>query len=326
MAKKKKIGLYDIGRVPVTEVANKSGYESNKELSARLLREEAEELAKKQQAIEEADPINIAKKALINTETQVALQNRTRLTKLYRDVDTLEDYVKNDIEALTDNIGLPTTSDVSMTDAGGRAKAFIDSLPVGTFQSDEARSKFRSYVYVAAYNHTVIDGSSLRTMLERAEMLGIGITLPRATQAREKVTPTPTFDDISGLNAENREQRRQIMNILGDNFTTEVADTFNRWQAQLMRDYGYAMPNAIIKRALQYVTDANLSPLAETTWDRVRVLFVKNGWFPAGMLTEREKLSAFCDTHDLNDREVRSYIARKNREIQESEPALQPHK
>jgi len=294
----------------------------------------AEENRREQAAAEAADPTRQAEKANVAAMTKVAIEFRERLKKLYRDVPTIEDYIRHDIEELVDDIGLPTQNPpVTMAEFEDRLRAFVEGLPKSvTFDSDVAKRKFELYAFVAARQGTVIDNSTLQTLLERAETLDIGVTLPRATRKPSTVEPsaTPTWNGVQGLSTEDREQRKQVLQAVSEDFTSEVAAFFGLWRQQLARDYGYVMPDPVIKRALQYVTDQNMNPLRHETWNIVRRVFTKNGWMltPDGslMLTEREKLSELADRSDLNDREVRRQINLKNREILESEPAFAPHK
>jgi hypothetical protein len=335
MKKRNRItNVLGLGSLPTSQPTVKEpNYETPRQLSNRLRREDAEELAKKQQAIEDADPLRQAEKANVEAMTQLALATRDRLKKLYRDVPTIEDYIRHDIEALIDDIGLPSQNPpVTMNEFETRIKTFVEGLPKSVkFNSDTAKRKFELYAWVAARQGTVIDNSTLQAMLERSESLGIGVTLPRATKKQPvPPEPTPTWSVVQDLNPENREQKKQIVRALGEDFTSEVAAFFGLWRDQLRRDYSYEMPEAIIKRALQYVTDNNLQPLRHETWNIVRRVFTRNGWMLKAdgsmILTEREKLSDLCDRSDLNDREVRRQINLKNRELLDSEPAYAPHK
>jgi hypothetical protein len=324
MARKKKIGLYDIGRVPVTEVGNKSGYENNKELSARLRREEAEELAKKRQAIEDADPTRQAERAYVDAMTKVAIETRDRLRKLYRDVSTVNDYLKHDIDGLSDDIGLPTTTHpVSMDDAGARVKAFADGLPAGTFTSAEARSKFHCYVYVAAFNHTVIDNSTLQAMLERCESLGIGVTLPKA-QRPVTPEPTPTVVDIEGMDTNTRENRAAVRDLvarlaaeeqvpLRDEWLYEsLPKEFNFYITQEQWVWCWHIPNPRNPQDMGgWFQRNNKSPLDPRSYDECRRAAVANRIFPDRLLREDERLARDVEQSDIQDYTTRRDLNRR---------------
>jgi hypothetical protein len=322
MARKKKIGLYDIGRVPVTEVGNKSGYENNKELSARLRREEAEELAKKRQAIEDADPTRQAEKAMIAAETKVALQRSDRLTKLYRDVRIAEDYIRHDIEALVDDIGLPTQNPpVTMNEFETRIKAFVEALPTSVTFSDDAKRKFELYAFVAARQGTVIDNSTLQTLLERAESLGLGITLPKVNkQATVKPKPTATehlTELLQTTSGESREGKRLLETAVEDAALVDVArPLFAEWLSHLYTDFGGFKPSEDDKRYIinVWIPKSNLSYTAASTYHAARRHMVSIFRWPDSLLTPDEKLSRELEDVPLNDYQARRDALRRVRD------------
>lgn len=336
MARKRKLSLNDLGSISVTPVNRIEGHITN-----------LRDFQKQYDADEKAKAEAPARKIVAESQAKVSAvlaEHSARVAKFWRlPIASIEDYLKYDDEVVDDRLDLPTTETPLTNEEFTTAlKTFVESLPSRGVEllTQESRRRFALYACSQRDSrHAAIDDNTLTAMLERClalKIFGSEVTgeLARANQAREKQAPVqpkaPTFDDISGLNPNDRDQRRQIVNVLGDNFTTEVADFFNRWLAQLRKDYNYVMPEVVIKRALQYVTDANKNPLSYKTWDDIRVLFTRNGWMltPDGqqMLTPRESLAAYCDTHDLNDREVRSYIARRNMEIHESERPYAPHR
>jgi hypothetical protein len=320
-----------LGSLPMSQpTAKEPNYETPRQLSQRLRREEQEAIAKRQKAIEDADPLRQTERAYVEAMTELALKTRERLKRLYRDVPTIEDYIRHDIEALIDDIGLPQGTPVTMNEFEARIKAFVEGLPKSvTFDSDVAKRKFELYAWVAARQGTVIDNSTLQAMLERCESLGIGVTLPRP-KSEQPVMPepsaTPTWDAVSTLSTERREERKKVLVAVGEDFTSEVAAFFGLWLDQLSRDYGYTMPAAVTKKALAFITERNLNPLRHETYNLARRTFTKCGWMPAGMLTERERLDDLIESSDVHDRGTRRAIALKHREILDSEPALVPHK
>jgi hypothetical protein len=288
MARKKKIGLYDIGRVPVTEVGNKSGYESNKELSARLRREEQEELAKKQRAIEAADPTRQAERAYVDAMTELAIKTRDRLKKLYRDVPTIEDYIRHDLEALIDDIGLPTQNPpVTMAEFEERLRAFVEGLSGVTFSSDAAR-KFELYAWVGCRQGTVIDNSTLQAMLERCESLGIGVTLPKA-QRPVTPEPTPTVADIEGMDTNTRENRAAVRELVRHLASEEQVPLRDEWIQHLVDKFNFYITQEQWDWCYQWLKRNNKNRLDPRSFEACRRAAVANFVFPDRCLDDVDR-------------------------------------
>jgi hypothetical protein len=314
MARKKKIGLYDLGRVPVVTVENKSGYESNKELSARLRREEAEELAKRKQAIEDADPTRQAERAYVDAMTKVAIETRDRLRKLYRDVSTVEDYIRYDIDALTDDLGLPQGTRVTMAEFEGRLRAFVEGLSGVTFSSGAAR-KFELYAWVAARQGTVIDNSTLQTMLERCESLGIGVELPKIQQP-VKPEPKATLGDIEGMDTNTRESRRQLEELVTRLAVEgEQVPLRDAWIDSLVTGFNFYITQEQWTWCRQWLVRNNRNLLDKRSFDACRRAAVANFIFPERLLLKDELLAREVEQSDTQDYTTRRDL---NRRIKES--------
>lgn len=333
MARKRKLNLNDWNQIPTTQVENKSGWETRAQFYAR----EAKERQDEQNAAEEElmAPVKAAEVEMHKATAEASVRLK-RFWSL-----PLADIAEYGIEfAPADLFGdfpLQERARVKQTEIAAYEKCKSNLAAVGVNISPEGWNRVGGYLEALHY-HRNISLSAVKSWelavsrlhqlgCQPGEFSGYEEMLARDTPKPEsKPAATPTWDAVQGLSTENRDQRKKVLEAVGEDFTGEIAAFFGLWQEQLARDYNYVIPEALIKRALRYVTDNNLSPLQHETWNIVRRVFVKNGWFPAGMLTEREKLSAFCDTADLNDREIRRQIQRRNMEIMESEPAFQPHK
>jgi hypothetical protein len=254
-------------------------------------------------------------------------------------IASIEDYLRFG-DAVADNIFLPTTETlISMKEFDDILARFVDSISTkGVTLTQAGSRRLALYAYMQHQEHSVINDETLAICLTRLinlKVFGNELSGELAKPIQQATEPesstTQTFDNaVQGLNPESREGRKQILAVVGDHFTTEVAAFVGLWLDNIAKNYQCYPTPAVIKRALKYVVDMNLNPLAYKTWDLVRVNFTKNGWLlkPDGsqMLTEREKLAAYCDTADLNSRDVRRQINLRNLEIQESEPAYAPHK
>jgi hypothetical protein len=330
MARKKKIGLYDIGRVPVTEVSNKSGYESNKELSARLRREEAEELAKKQKAIEDADPTRQAEKAMIAAETKVALQRSDRLTKICRNLATMEDFARKDPEMLIDDLGLSTTDTDQRATFEDTLQSFIERTLHST--TSEANRRFSLYVWVQVNNLKIaMTDDNLSVLLNRLISLGVfadgEVTLPRATKNQATVRldePTPTVADIEGMDTNTRENRAAVRDLvarlaaeeqvpLRDEWLYEsLTKEFNFYITQEQWAWCWHIPNPRNPQDMGgWFQRNNKSPLDPRSYDECRRAAVANRIFPDRLLREDERLARDVEQSDTQDYTTRRDLNRR---------------
>jgi|HubBroStandDraft_1064217.scaffolds.fasta_scaffold38230_2 hypothetical protein len=340
MSRKKKIGLYDIGRLPVTEVGNKSGFQTRKEFY-----NEQEQIAAREQAAAEERLMAPVRAAEHDMQT-AAREHSGRIARFWQNPLPLvaECGIELAPNELAGDYPLQEGPRDKKAEIAAYEKCKSDLASRGCIISQEGWNRVGGYLEALQYHRNVSLSAveSWTLAIERlfhlscfadGEISGYdnAVAARKAKkQPRVETSATPTWSAVQDLNPENREQKRLIERALGEDFTSEVAAFFGLWLDQLYRDYQYYMPEPIIKRALAYVTSANLNPLRHETWNIVRRNFTKNGWMRKAdgslMMTEREKLSDFCDTADLNDREVRRQINLKNRELLESEPAFAPHK
>jgi len=343
MARKRKIGLNDLGSLAVTPVNRIERHiTSLREFQKQYDAEEKAQAEAAQNAAmaELMAPVKAGEVEMHKATAEASVKLR-RFWSL-----PLADIAEYGLEfAPVDLFGefpLQEGARVKQTEIAAYEKCKSNLAAVGVNISPEGWNRVGGYLEALHY-HRNISLSAVKSWelaISRLHQLGCQpgeISGYEKMLARENPSPepkclkpessaTPTWDSVSTLSTERRDERKQVLEAVGEDFTGEIAAFFGLWQEQLSRDYNYAIPEALIKRALRYVTDNNLNPLRHETWNSVRRVFVKNGWFPAGMITEREKLSAFCDTADLNSRAVRSYIARKNMEIHESERPYAPHR
>jgi hypothetical protein len=328
--------LQDIARLPVTEVGNKSGFQTRRE----FYKEQEQIAACEQKAAEEKlmAPVRAVEKQFREESSKQSAKVKSFFSK---SLSVIDDNIEN---APVDFMDYPEgPRDPQAESAAGKEfEQIIESS--GCTLTDAGWIRLGHYLGSLRLQRGVsfASASSWAAALDRLFSLGCfaagEITGYESSVARREtpktVTPepsaTPTWDAVSTLSTERREERKKVLDAVGEDFTSEVAAFVGLWLDQLARDYNYYMPDAITKRALQYVTDQNLNPLRHETWNIVRRVFTKNGWMlkPDGtmMLTEREKLSDLCDTSDLSDRETRRRINLKNRELLDSEPAYAPHK
>jgi hypothetical protein len=334
MSKKKKVALFDLGRVPVTEVKNNSGWESRADFYAR---EEREERERKERPIREATAAHEAALRTLWGESAPLVKKfwRRPLAEL-RLVHTGYGSEDLGLQVPTFRDGSQYTFDELVYLFDKWAEEILPTLGYSLQWSGLARLGL--YVNSQAVagrdmsNNDAITAAFFRLLscdaFETGELSGDGVR----PQSKAVAAPAkaPTFDDVAGLNPENREHRKRIFAVVNDNYTTEIAEIFSLWSDHLLRDYGYVMPESVVKKVLTFVTEKNLNPLRTQTWDLVRRTFTKNGLMRRQdgslMLTSDETLTETIELSNLNSREVRQHINLEHRKILDAGPMLPAHK
>jgi hypothetical protein len=119
-------------------------------------------------------------------------------------------------------------------------------------------------------------------------------------QAPPKPAPAPAPQpkpSIDGLRGGHREERKQILEIVGDQWGDEFANMFYAWTQSLREKWGYVFPvDELGMKAARYIQKWNLSPFSHATYDQIRRAFSKLAYFtsPDGQILdlrlESEKL------------------------------------
>jgi hypothetical protein len=336
MSRKKKIGLYDIGRLPVTEVGNKSGFQTRAEFY-----KEQEQIAAREKAAAE-ERLMAPVRALQQQITEAAAESSKRVQKFWQlPLASIAEYGLEFAPAdMFGDFPLQEGTRDKQAQIAAHEKCKSDLESRGCIISPEGWNRVGGYLEALQYHRNVslsaveswtlaIERLSHLSCFADGEISGYdNAVAARKAKQQPTVEPsaTPTWDAVSTLSTERRDDRKKIFTAVGEDFTSEIAAFFGLWLDQLQRDYGYSMPSDVVKKALAFVTERNLNPLRHETWNIVRRTFTKCGWMPAGMLTERERLDDLIESSDVHDRETRRAIALKHREIMDSEPALAPHK
>jgi hypothetical protein len=327
--------LQDIARLPVTEVGNKSGFQTRRE----FYKEQEQIAASEQKAAEEKlmAPVRAVEKQFREESSKQSAKVKSFFSKSLAVIDDNTENAPVDFIDYPEGLRDPQaesaagkefeqnleSSGCTLTDAGW--------IRLGHYLGSLRRQRGVSFASATSWA-TALDRLFSLGCFAAGEITGYESVVARRETPKPAVkpTPTPTWDDTQNLSTERRGERQRVLDAVGEDFTSEVAAFVILWRDQLARDYNYVMPDDILKRALDWCKDTNQNPLRHETWNICRRLFTRNGWMlkPDGtmMLTEREKLSDLCDTSDLSDRETRRRINLKNRELLDSEPAYAPHK
>jgi hypothetical protein len=310
---------------PILPVVKKNTvYETDKELIARLQREEAAERDAK-------DPVLQAKRQ--HTQTLVKLQNEAR------------EYWSQSI------------SELSKTwSKSERAKDITFSVPAirDSYSLDDARAAFNIFVDQqlpkTAYSLTEASGTRLTLFgLAQAQVGGQDMSNPKAWSdafdhllnvlkafqpgeliVDESKLPKPieqapkkqTLDEVlNSHSGETTEGRKAMIKAVEDSlinrewancwlgFTTSIYENFD----------GYMLTKREKDTFIETMIRRNLSLNCPAHYDSVRVALVKSGDLGKGfphLLYPSEVLSAQMEDADLNDREVRRQIAQRTRQLQ----------
>lgn len=332
--KKKKISLFDLGSVPVTPVENKSGWESRADFYAREERERKE--AAERPIREATEAHQTALRTLWGQSAPLVKKFWRRPLAELRLVHTGEGSEDLGLQVPTFRDGSQYTFDELVYLFDTWSETVLPTLGYSLQWSGLARLGL--YVNSQAVagrdmsNNEAITAAFFRLLscdaFETGELSGDGVK----SQPKEVAAPAkaPTFDDVAHLSTEHREQRKQLLAVVGNDFTNEGVAVFNLWLDQLYRDYQFMMPEAIVRKCINFINERNLSPISPMTYDKIRRVFTKNGLMRRQdgslMLTREEQLAETLELSDLSSREVRQHINFEHRQILDAGPMLPAHK
>ncbi len=116
--------------------------------------------------------------------------------------------------------------------------------------------------------------------------------------------------------------------IVSLGWTTSFNQWFFRWLESLRENWAFDFPiDRLGMKAANFLDRWNLSPFVHSSWDAVRIAFVRSGDFPEHMLTPSEQLSQLIENSNTNDYSVRRELGRRSQElINSSVDSLPRHK
>jgi hypothetical protein len=196
--------VFDLGRVPVTEVKREESVGTLKQYRERLAREEQEKAARMQSAIEQTQ-------AEMSRTMQECLETSAPLKAQFwsQPIDKLKTRLRDE-DAFDELFLEKSDDDVDSNEIYDRVMAFCNDIP--TLEAEDER-RFNLYVACQVLNDVVVNDQSLKMMFDRCLSLGLfkGIAEP--------TIPTPTRRPV-----QQEEPRRESLEDFESIDTTTTRD------------------------------------------------------------------------------------------------------
>lgn len=327
---KPKIGLYDLGRLPVVKLDD-PGRPSLK----KFQREWDAEVARKQQ--EEMT------RGLRQTQEQLLAETRDierRVRSFYSlDLGEMGSYPVS--AAPTDYVvdfGQPRTGPRNAQREAKVYWTFRDKLGAerGTTLTQDGWNRLGSWVAALAENASVEPTAQVWEeglhRLTELQCFHDGELFDYQPRPKPAAQPQPaaqpeTLDAVLDRNStESREGRAECLRIVEKAWGQTVRNFANLWFEDLRRQWNFdllAAPNSenLVRKMSDFIMRWSLDPLSAKTFNKIRVAFSKEGLFlgidglPRDLRLPSELLEDTIESADLSDRSVRMAIGRRNQEL-----------
>lgn len=323
MKKRRPIGIFDLGRIPVTPVQREESVGTLKQYRERLAREEQESADRLQNAIAEkqAEGSRIMKECL---EVSAPLKKTFWLQSL----DQLKASLKDE-EAFDELFLEKTTEDVDSNAVYDIVQAFLDNVPslTGWSLDDQSRRRFNLYVACQVLNDVVITPESLLVMMNRCLSLGIfeghssfdEAFAPQVTpRVKPRVEPRrESLEDFESIDTTTRDGSIRAKNLAENLYVEEMLPIATAWVTSIQKQWGFSPTSEDMRRVSDWIERNNLNRLAPQTYDAARRWLVASGYWPESCLMETEKFNLSLESidtsrltvaqrNDLNRRELKA--------------------
>lgn len=297
--------VFDLGRVPVTEVKREESVGTLKQYRERLAREEQEKAARMQSAIAEkqAEASRTIAECLSTSAPLKAKfwsQPLERLKVSLKDEDAFDElFLQKD------------SADVDSNEVYDRVMTFLTDMP-SLDPEDERR--FSLYVACQVLNDVVVESESLKVMFDRCLLLGIfkgTAELQRpATPKPRAIEPEPreSLDDFESIDTTSRDGSRRAKNLAENLYVEEMLPIATAWVTSIQKHYGFSPTPECLRRVSDWIERNNLNRLAPQTYDAARRWLVASGYWPESCLTETEKFNLSLESIDTS----RLTVAQRN--------------
>jgi len=323
--RKQKLSIYDLGRIPVTEVAREESVGTLKQYRERLARENKESADRLQNAIAEkqAEGSRIMKECL---EVSAPLKKKFWLKPLGQLKACLKDE-----EAFDELFLEKTTEDVDSNAVYDIVQAFLDNVPslTGWSLDDQSHRRFNLYVACQVLNDVVITPESLLVMMNRCLSLGIfeghssfDEALAPRVQPRRVVPveePRESLEDFESIDTTSRDGSRRATNLAENLYVTEMIPVATAWVESIQKFYGFSPDSDTLRRVSDWIERNNLNRLAPQTYDAARRFLVSSGYWPESCLMETEKFNLSLEAIDTSRLTVAQRNDLNRRELQARE-------
>ena len=321
--RKRKLSIYDIGRLPSVAVENKSGFQTKKEF---LEQEERDRIAAEQSAERRRTaPLREAEMEL----REAAREASARIAMYWK--IPIEEIQMNPVSITRVDIAGDYEIGPRDEPAENAAwKEFQENLKsFGCTLSDAGLLRLSHYLVSLNYHRgiSLTSVSNFATALERlvsldvfqsGELENYQPTQPER-QPERPVSRRDALDEIETLNLESRSGNARAKEISNqDFFGREFAHTVDRWTNWLEATFQYVLTDDARKAAGQWwERNPTENPLRGESWTRLRLNLVKKGVMPQSCLTREEILNQTIEaSSDRSDSyEVRRNLRQQIREL-----------
>lgn len=327
--KKQRLTIYDVGRLPLSDVKVKrdAGVGHLHEFRRAEEQRERETAAAREAEIQrvQTDTSRLMAECLAVSAPQMAKFWSQPLDK-----------IKNRIDANFDNLFLPTGDAAINRDATYDAiQKFLDGVVFeqGYSLGDISRRRFSMYVASQVNAGVIVDSASLAVMFDRCFALGIfkgddaefnehfkvkkEAKQPRVEQEAEQPRRA-TLADLEAVDAEGRGGLQEAARIADELYFDERQPMVRAWFDSLLKSFGIVISHADASRCKQWFERNNKSFLVPANFNSCRRWMVASGFWPEGCLTETEKFNLSLEkidmtrltVHERNDLNRREQAAR----------------
>ena len=326
--KKQRLSIFDLGRLPLTDVKREEGYDRT--LADYSRREQARE--KQEAAAREAEFQRIQKD---NSRLLAECLNVSAplVTKFWsQPLDRIKPQLHDD--SVFDELFLPKSDEPADSNAIYTGiQTFLDGVVFeqGYSLGDLSRRRFGLYVASQVNAGVIIDSASLAVMFKRCFDLSIfkddgdsefvehfraqtPVKQPRVERPAEQPRQV-TYADLEAVNESTREGKREANRISEKLYEQQAGPILHKWCDHLENNFGFRPTMEDISGPIQdWFTRNNKSWIDSRSYDEVRRYMVSSGRWPESVLTEMEKFTLSleaCDTSRLTHEQRRTIAIRE---------------
>jgi hypothetical protein len=334
MSRKTRKYATGLGSVPLTPADN-NGYESPRELSTRLRREEAEEIIKQQTAAEEKlmAPVRAAEREFKQEASKQSAKVKAFYSKPLAVINDNTDPDDNLDLAPVDLFGdyplLEGPRDPQAESAAG--KEFEQNLESsGCTLTAAGWIRLGHYIGRLRRHRGVSFASATSWMTALGRLFSLGCfaagelsgyaEMVAAQQARKPkpAKPEPTFDDLASQLSTQSDAGNKALKIAAVDaaLTGPIREMWSAFAESLYRNFnGFVFTEKQKCVFHEAMKERRMNWLRPTDYDLVRVALVRSHDLPAHLIYPKEQLAIDMETADMSKPEVWREFNRRERQL-----------
>jgi hypothetical protein len=318
--KKARLSIYDLGRIPVSEVKREESVGTLKQYREKLAREEAESSARLQSAIAEqqAEASRTIRECLSTSAPLKARFWSQPLDRLKVSLNAPDSFDELFLEK--------DSADVDSNEVYDRVMAFLTDMP--SLEAEDER-RFSLYVACQVLNDVIIDDESLKVMFDRClSSLGIfkgnaELQRPAIQKPKPRAAEPEPRESLDDMDTSTRDGLRRAQNLAENLYVEEMIPIATSWVTSIQKHYGFSPTAEDMRRVSDWIERNNLNRLAHSTYDAARRWLVASGYWPESCLTETEKFNLSLEAIDTSRLTVaqRNELNRREQAAREADAA-----